>query len=154
VVSHPTESHIRWDFFISYTNADRPWAEWIAWVLEAEGYTVFLAAWDIPAGKNFIAEMDEALRGSGRTLLVMSRAALEARYVKDEWTAAHKHDRLTPVRIEDFDVEGLLGPVAYIDFVGRPDAAACTEALLAGVSKGRAKPDTTPAWPGPIKWTM
>jgi hypothetical protein len=26
------------DFFISYTSADRAWAEWIAWQLEAEGY--------------------------------------------------------------------------------------------------------------------
>jgi len=25
------------DFFISYTGADRTWAEWIAWVLEAGG---------------------------------------------------------------------------------------------------------------------
>ena len=26
------------DFFVSYTSADRAWAEWIAWQLEAEGY--------------------------------------------------------------------------------------------------------------------
>jgi TIR domain len=25
------------DFFVSYTSADRAWAEWIAWQLEAEG---------------------------------------------------------------------------------------------------------------------
>lgn len=24
----------QWDFFVSYTQADRAWAEWIAWVLE------------------------------------------------------------------------------------------------------------------------
>jgi len=23
----------RWDFFVSYTQADRAWAEWIAWTL-------------------------------------------------------------------------------------------------------------------------
>ena len=28
------------DFFVSYTSADRAWAEWIAWQLEAEGYQV------------------------------------------------------------------------------------------------------------------
>ncbi len=27
------------DFFISYTQADRAWAEWIAWTLEEKGYT-------------------------------------------------------------------------------------------------------------------
>jgi hypothetical protein len=25
------------DFFISYTKADKSWAEWIAWTLEAAG---------------------------------------------------------------------------------------------------------------------
>jgi TIR domain len=28
------------DFFVSYTGADRTWAEWIAWQLEADGYQV------------------------------------------------------------------------------------------------------------------
>jgi hypothetical protein len=28
------------DFFISYTQADRAWAEWIAWALEEAGYKV------------------------------------------------------------------------------------------------------------------
>jgi hypothetical protein len=28
------------DFFISYTQADRDWAEWIGWVLEEAGYPV------------------------------------------------------------------------------------------------------------------
>ncbi|MGH4014617.1 MAG: TIR domain-containing protein [Pseudonocardiaceae bacterium] len=25
-----------WDFFVSYTQADRAWAEWIAWLLEED----------------------------------------------------------------------------------------------------------------------
>jgi TIR domain len=29
------------DFFISYRSADQPWAEWIAWELEAAGYEVY-----------------------------------------------------------------------------------------------------------------
>ena len=34
-----------WDFFVSYTQADRGWAEWIAWQLEEDGYRVLLQAW-------------------------------------------------------------------------------------------------------------
>jgi len=34
------------DFFVSYTSADRTWAEWIAWQLEAEGCQVVVQAWD------------------------------------------------------------------------------------------------------------
>jgi TIR domain-containing protein len=32
------------DFFVSYTSADRSWAEWIAWRLEEAGYGVFIQA--------------------------------------------------------------------------------------------------------------
>ena len=39
------------DFFVSYTSADRAWAEWIAWQLEAEGYTVVVQAWDFTPGR-------------------------------------------------------------------------------------------------------
>lgn len=31
-----------WDFFISYTQADRAWAEWIAWALEEDGHRVLI----------------------------------------------------------------------------------------------------------------
>jgi TIR domain len=33
-------------FFISYTQVNRPWAEWIAVQLEAAGYSTVLQAWD------------------------------------------------------------------------------------------------------------
>ncbi|WP_261568246.1 toll/interleukin-1 receptor domain-containing protein [Frankia gtarii] len=36
----------RWDFFVSYTAADRPWAEWVAWQLEGAGLRVLVQAWD------------------------------------------------------------------------------------------------------------
>ena len=39
-----------WDFFVSYTQADRNWAEWIAWVLEEDGRKVLVQAWDFVAG--------------------------------------------------------------------------------------------------------
>jgi transposase len=40
------------DFFISYTHADRGSAEWIAWELEAVGFTTLLQAWDFAPGTN------------------------------------------------------------------------------------------------------
>jgi TIR domain-containing protein len=33
-----------WDFYISYTQADRAWAEWIAWILEEDGHHVLVQA--------------------------------------------------------------------------------------------------------------
>jgi hypothetical protein len=51
------------DFFISYTSADRAWAEWIAYVLEEEGLSVVVQAWDFrPGGKGGIGLYSAALR--------------------------------------------------------------------------------------------
>ena len=46
-----------WDFFVSYTQTDRAWAVWIAWVLEEEGYRVLVQAWDFVPGSNWIRKM-------------------------------------------------------------------------------------------------
>lgn len=35
---------------VSYTSADRPWAEWIAWELEHAGFRTIAHAWDILPG--------------------------------------------------------------------------------------------------------
>src|SRR4051812_18816023 len=45
------------DFFVSYNGADRAWAEWVGWQLERAGYRVFLQAWDIAPGHDFVHEM-------------------------------------------------------------------------------------------------
>jgi TIR domain len=67
----------RRDFFVSYTQADRAWAEWLAWELEAAGYTTLLQAWDMPAGTAFDHAMDEAVQHTRHTILVLSSAYLD-----------------------------------------------------------------------------
>src|SRR6476619_4054569 len=89
------ETQERRDFFISYTSADRKWAEWIAWQIEedlATNYKVILQAWDFHAGSNFIHEMDKAARLADRTIAVLSPDYLDARYTIPEWTAAFHRD--------------------------------------------------------------
>jgi TIR domain len=53
------------DFFVSYTSADQAWAEWIAWQLEAEGYSVVVQAWDFTAGRDWAHEMQQATAPAG-----------------------------------------------------------------------------------------
>src|SRR5438132_9967818 len=60
------------DFFISYTQDDRGWGEWIAWVLEAAGFSTKIQAWDFGAGTNFIVEMHQASAEAERTIAVLS----------------------------------------------------------------------------------
>ena len=59
------------DFFISYTKADRQWAEWIAWQLDQAGYSLVIQAWDFGPGKNFVWEMHNATIQTERTIMVL-----------------------------------------------------------------------------------
>jgi hypothetical protein len=80
------------DFFVSYSGADRAWAEWIAWVLEEAGYTVVLQAWDFRPGSNFVLEMQQAAAQAERTIAVFSPDFLASRFTAPEWAAAFARD--------------------------------------------------------------
>jgi hypothetical protein len=132
------------DFFVSYTGADRAWAEWVAWQLEQAGYQVTIQAWDFEPGDNFVARMRDALEQADRTLALISAAYLASPYCTDEWTGAFLHDpdgrnRLLQVRIEDCEVPRLLRAQVHVDLVGLPREQARAR-LLAGVKCGRRKP--------------
>jgi hypothetical protein len=141
------------DFFVSYTSADRPWAEWIAWELEHAGHSTIVQAWDMQPGSNFVVQMDEATRVAARTIAVLSPAFVASPYCRAEWAAAFARDptgsdrRLVPVRVRELEPDGLLGQVVYVDVVDLSEVAA-REALLAGVSADRAKPTAAPGFPG------
>ena len=150
----PANSDRRADFFISYTASDGKWAEWIAWVLEENKFSVKFQAWDFRPGSNFVLEMNKAAADSSHTIAVISPKYLKkSKFGKAEWTAAFANDpegterRLIPVRVCDFEVDGLLGPIVYIDLVGKTEALA-RRCLLDGVREGRAKPAKTPPFPG------
>jgi hypothetical protein len=131
------------DFFVSYTSADRAWAEWIAWELEAAGYTTVLQAWHMPPGSSFAHAMDQALQHSRHTLLVLSPAYLRSAMTQAEWRAGFVADpsglqrRLLPVRVEACQPIGLLADRVYIDLVNLDDAAARLT-LLEGVAANTA----------------
>jgi hypothetical protein len=55
------------DFFISYTSADKTWAEWIGYALEEKGFTVIIQAWDFRPGSNFVLEMQRAATEAERS---------------------------------------------------------------------------------------
>src|SRR5712692_5231233 len=119
------------DFFISYTGKDSRWAQWIAMQLEEAGYHTIIQAWDFRPGSNFVAEMDNAAKRADCTLLVLSPNYLASYYAFTEWAAALRHDprgkqgKLLPVRIQHCEVEGLLGPIVYIDLVDLDEQQAC-----------------------------
>ena len=137
------------DFFVSYNKADRRWAEWIAWQLEENHYSVTIQAWHAQTGKNFIAWMNEASINCGRTLALLSESYFTGKFSLAEWTAALAEENLLPVRIQDIKVKGLLSAISYIDLVDKEEEEVL-EALLEGI-QAPGKPVAAPAFPGKIR---
>src|SRR5205085_9256408 len=133
------------DFFISYTSVDHAWAEWIAWCLEQENYSTIIQAWHFPPGSNFVHAMDQALKQASRVIAVLSPEYEKSQYAKAEWMEAFRRDPLgkngflLPVRVKPCNVEGLLGPIIYIDLVG-VDEQTARERLLAGARRKQKPP--------------
>lgn len=143
------------DFFVSYTGKDGQWAQWIAWVLEEAGYSTVIQAWDILPGNNFLEEMDRATREAERTIAVLSAAYFQSKYTGIEWQVAFRKDSqghnrtLIPIRIQNFDIEGLLGSAVYIDLVNLSESEAEQRILnrMRAIKAGRGKPETRPKFP-------
>ncbi|WP_428264595.1 toll/interleukin-1 receptor domain-containing protein [Haliangium sp.] len=142
----------RGHYFISYNQADRAWAEWIGWMLEAEGHTVVVQAWDFRPGQDFVFEMQRATQESRCTIAVLSDAYLKASFTQSEWAAAFAQDpqgrerKLVPVRVGPCQPEGMLGQRIYIDLVGLDQEVA--HARLLDALRERGKPERPPAFPG------
>lgn len=141
------------DFFVNYNRADRTWAEWIAWQLEAAGYHTILQAWDFRPGSNFVLDMHQAASNARRTLAVLSPDYLTSLFTQSEWATAFVQDptghqgTLLPVRVRPCELTGLLSAIVYLDLVDLDEAEA-TSTLLAGVESTRAKPTNAPSFPG------
>jgi hypothetical protein len=145
-----------WDFFISVADQDLSWGGWITSDLEREGYKVNLEAWDVQGGDVGPGALDDAIRFSTRTIVVLTPAYLESPKVRAAWGAAWNSDpngtrrRVIPVRIKNCEPDGLLGSIKYIDLVGLPEHQArehLHEQIRRSV-KGFYRPDTPPAFPG------
>jgi hypothetical protein len=143
------------DFFISYTQADRAWAVWMAWVLEESGYRVLIQAWDFVPGSNWVKGMQDGAQDAARTIAVLSDDYLESVYGGAEWRAAWGSDpdgarrKLLPVRVRECDRPGLLAGVTGFDLFGLGEAEAQSLLLskVRAALAGRAKPASRPGFP-------
>ncbi|WP_116438866.1 toll/interleukin-1 receptor domain-containing protein, partial [Pseudofrankia asymbiotica] len=148
-----------WDFFVSYTSADRRWAEWVAWQLEDAGYRVLIQAWDFVPGSDWYLGMQQGVTHAQKMIALLSPGYLESVFGGQEWRAVLAADpigfthRLLPVRIEECDRPGLLRTVVGFDLFGlEPEATRAHLLEQVGHSlSGRAKPATAPEFPAPVR---
>jgi hypothetical protein len=58
----PTNAALKKDFFVSYNHKDEAAAEQIAAILESQGKSVIIQAWDCLPGDSFVQFMDDATK--------------------------------------------------------------------------------------------
>jgi hypothetical protein len=133
------------DFFISYTLADRPWAEWISWRLQEANYTVVVQFSHFTPGSNFVLDMHRSLSEAGRTIAILSPDYVTSLFANSEWAAVFVQDptgakgKLVPVRVRKCDLTGLLASIVYIDLVSLEEKTA-VRTLLEGIASTEHKP--------------
>ncbi|MEM8717361.1 MAG: toll/interleukin-1 receptor domain-containing protein [Cyanobacteria bacterium P01_G01_bin.4] len=142
-------------FFVSYNKADKAWAEWIAWILEDEGHSIVIQAWDFRPGGNFVLDMQKATVETDKTLVVLSEDYLNAEFTQPEWATAFADDprslqrKIIPIKVRACNPSGLLRPIVYVDLVGLEREAAHQKILEA--LPERLKPDVEPPFPRTIQ---
>jgi TIR domain len=140
------------DIFVSYTNSDRDWAFWIGQELERLGHIPHIHEWEIDAGGNIAAWMQERHDNADHTLCVISKAYLSQPYSSWElqaaqWAAASGRPNFAlPVFVEDCKAPTMLAPFKRCDLFGlnEDDTRARFEAYL----KPAAKPSGSARFPG------
>jgi tetratricopeptide (TPR) repeat protein len=121
------EEGYRYDVFISYSHADEAWVTGTLLPrLEAAGLRVCIDFRDFIAGKAALINMQDAVRNSRHTLLVITQ-----RWVDSEWTfyesllsrtkePAGLQRRTIPLRLERCELPEFISMLTYVDLT-RPD---------------------------------
>jgi hypothetical protein len=76
------------DIFISYTSSDRDWAFWVGHELKALGHKPRIHEWEIPAGGDIMAWMEERHHEADHVLCIVSSEYLTKPYSSLERRAA------------------------------------------------------------------
>jgi hypothetical protein len=127
------------DFFISYTSQDRAWADWIGRELETLGHMPHVHDWEISAGGNIMAWMEQRHHDADHVLCVVSDTYLRKPYSSLErqaaqWAAvAARPNFVLPVFVEPCEGPTLFAMLKRCDLhgLGEADARARLKNYLA-----------------------
>jgi len=107
--------------FVSYARADSALVDQIVGALEDAGLAVWIDRREVQPGDSFLAKINDALAVTDYVLLVMTRAAIESKWVEREWMSslASKTTTVLPLRAEACELPPLLRDIVFVDLVGR-----------------------------------
>jgi TIR domain len=118
------------DIFVSYTSSDRDWAFWIGKELSALGHTPHIHEWEIKAGGDIYAWMEQRHDSADHVLCVVSDDYLKAPYSTLErnealWQAAAKRPGFVlMVAVKPCKLPTLSDHMRRCELFGLPDEAA------------------------------
>lgn len=127
----------RIDFFISHSHVDKQWAEWIANILEQEGYSTFWGDRDLKAGDNFVSIIQEYIEKSDKLIAVFSPSYFSSTFCKAEVSAmlAKNKNGIIPVKISNAQPIGELANILYVDLYNVNESEAKERLLKAVVTE-------------------
>lgn len=142
-----------WDFFLSYNKEDEAFARWIEKLLAAAGLSVFAQLSDMPAGSNFVREMQRGLANSSRFIALLSPGYVKSDHCQAEWSAAYNTDpggtarKLVPFLVRVAELPPLARQIVYKSLVGLSPADAAA-AILQAIGYSGTVSNIPSGWPG------
>jgi len=108
--------------FFSYSREDSEFVLKLAQDLRAAGADIWLDQLDIPAGKRWDAEIENALENSQGQLVILSPSSVASNNVMDEVSySLEKGKQIIPIVYKDCQIPFRLKRLQYIDFTGSYD---------------------------------
>jgi DNA-binding MarR family transcriptional regulator len=107
--------------FVSYSHADRAFAERFATALRAQGQDVWFDAWEIGPGDSIVTKIfEEGLRDAAAFAIVLSKESAQSRWVREELSVAtirriEDLTRVIPILKEDVELPTALRALHWVD---------------------------------------
>ena len=136
------------DFFISHSHVDKQWAEWIAYLLEQEGYSTFWGDRDLKVGDNFVSIIQEYIEKADKLIAVFSPSYFSSTFCQTEVSAmlAKKKNGIIPVKVSDAQPVGELANILYVDLYNIDESEA-KKRLLTAIATQKQVPSSKPKFP-------
>lgn len=107
--------------FLSYSQHDKDFAEWLAGRLKEANHKVWFDKWALRVGDNLLNKIESGLKGADALIVIVSKASLRSKWVMKEYSALALGDisgrelKIIPVLIDGSSMPDYLARYLYVD---------------------------------------